>query len=113
MKKFIVIPILIIIYLFLVDALMQINFEPEVTASIPGSQGPSVIGVKDSISVSVTRAYLFGLIRLPVYTDSLGDIGIYHDTFFTIIFILTIALIIIEVKNRKGIKGRKYKRKRR
>jgi hypothetical protein len=86
------------------------NFQTITPTPTPSSSGATVIGVGESITVSVTRPYLFGLIMLPVYTNSLGNIGIYHDAFFAFIFILTIALIIIEVKNRKG---RRIKRKRR
>jgi hypothetical protein len=72
-----------------------------------------VLNIGQSIGVSVRRPYFFGLIYLPVYTENLGDIGVYHDSFFSFIFILTIALIIIEIKNRKEIKGRKAKRNKR
>jgi hypothetical protein len=87
-----------------------------ITASFPAptsSGGGTVIGVGQSVSVSVTRSYLFGLFTLPVYVNGLGSIGIYHDAFFIFIFILTIALFIIEFKSKKGIKARKIKIKRR
>ena len=70
------------------------------------------MGIGQAVEVSVRRPYLFGLIYLPVYIEGLGDIGIYHDTFFAFIFALTIALIIKEIKNRKE-RNRKIRTKRR
>jgi len=66
----------------------------------PSPSGGEVIGFGEAVGVMVTRPYLFGLIRLPVYTNTLGDISIYHDAFFYFIVILTVIFIIIEVKNR-------------
>jgi hypothetical protein len=113
MKKFLLIPILIFIYIFSVDFLSQMSFESASFSEGSKSGTGEVLNIGHSIGVSVRRPYFFGLIYLPVYAESLGDIGIYHNIFFTLIFILTIALIIIEIKNRKGIKGRKTKIKRR
>jgi len=114
MKKFLLIPILIFIYIFLIDVLSQMSFQPAPsTPQTTSSGGATVIGVGESVSVSVTRPYLFGLIRLPVYTNSLGNIGIYHDIFFSLIFVLTAVFILLEIKNRKEIKVRKTKIKRR
>jgi hypothetical protein len=112
MKRFLLIPILIFVYIFIMGNLVTINVQ-ESPANTSNSGGATVIGFGESISVSVTRTYLFGLIRLPTYTSSLGNIGIYHDIFFSFIFILTAILIILEIKNRKEIKVRKTKIKRR
>jgi len=113
MKKFLVIPILIIIYIFFVNTIVQMGIPSMSISGASKSASGEVVRIGQAIDVSVRRPYFFGLIYLPVYIDGVGDIGIYHDTFFSIIFILTIALIIIEVKNNKEIKGRKTKRKRR
>jgi hypothetical protein len=113
MKKLLMIPILIFVYIFLIDALSQMSFQ-----SIGSSEGSKsgigeVLNIGQSVGVSVRRPYFFGLIYLPVYTEGLGYIGIYHDMFFSIVFILAAILIIIEIKNRKGIKVRKTKIRRR
>jgi hypothetical protein len=113
MKKFLLIPILIIIYIFFVDFLSQMSFESASFSEGSKSGTGEVLNIGQAIGVSVRRPYFFGLIYLPVYTEGLGNIGIYHDAFFTLIFILTAVLIIIEIKNRKAIKGRKTKIKRR
>jgi uncharacterized membrane protein len=90
------------------------SFPAETSTPQTSSSGEAtIIGFGESVSVSVTRPYLFGLITLPVYTNALGNIGIYHDTFFTLIFILAAVLIILEIKKRKEIKGRKTNKKRR
>jgi hypothetical protein len=113
MKKFLLIPILIFVYIFFIDILLQTNFQSAGISGSPKGGVGEVLNIGQSIGVSVRRPYFFGLIYLPVYTESLGDIGLYHDAFFSFIFILTIALIIIEIKNRKEIKGRKAKRNKR
>ena len=113
MKKFLLIPILIFVYIFFIDILSQTNFQSAGISGSPKGGVGEVLNIGQSIGVSVRRPYFFGLIYLPVYTESLGYIGLYHDAFFSFIFILTIALIIIEIKNRKEIKGRKTKRNKR
>ena len=113
MKKFLVIPILIIAYVLIIEVLVNTSSQvtPSSTQSSTSSGSTAIIGVGESISISVTRAYLFGLIRLPTYTNTLGNIGAYHDGFFTLIFILTAILIIVEIKNRKEQKKAKIKKK--
>jgi len=111
MKKILLIPILIIIYIFLINSISQMNFSLINTSEGLKSGAGEIINVGQSIGVSVVRPYLFGLFYLPVYVEGLGDIGIIHDAFFTFIFILAIALIIIEIRGRKQIKARKTKRK--
>lgn len=108
MKRLLVIPILIFVYIFFVDVLSQMNFQ-ETSYEVYKSTGAEILNIGQTIGVSVRRPYLFGLIYLPVYTESLGYIGPYHDAFFIFIFILTIALILLEFKNSKEIKGRKTK----
>jgi hypothetical protein len=106
MKKLLIIPILIFVYIFFVDIASQMNFQ-ETNYTVYKSTGAEILNIGQTIGVSVRRPYLFGLLYLPVYTDSLGYIGSYHDAFFAFILILTIALILLEFKNRKGIKGSK------
>jgi len=97
-KKFLIIPVLIFIYIFFVVDLL-VNYNPAVYSQpfLGPSGGGQTIGVGMAVSVSVTRPYLLGLIRLPVYTDGLGDIGTYHEAFFGFIAILTIILIVVEL----------------
>lgn len=113
MKKFLLIPILIFVYIFFVDVLSQMNFQPVSPSEISKSSSGEVINIGQSIGVSVMRPYIFGLIYLPVYIEGLGDIGFYNDVFFSLVFILTAILILIEIKHRKEIKARKTKVKRR
>jgi hypothetical protein len=112
MKMFLIIPILIFAYIFLVDALSQMSFQMPTASEISKSGSGEVLNIGQAIGVSVRRPYLFGLIYLPVYIEGLGDIGIYHDAFFSVVFILAAVLIIVEIKNRKEIKGSKTKNKR-
>ena len=112
MKKILIIPILIFIYIFFINSLSQTSFMPVSAPEGAKSGGGEVINIGQSVGVSVMRPYFFGLIYLPVFIEGIGDIGVLNDAFFTVVFILAIALIIIEVKNRKEIKARKTKRKR-
>ena len=102
-KKFLIIPLLIFFYLFfIVDAL--VNYNPTVFSpvSVQGGAGQP-IGVGNSVSVIVMRPYLFGLVKLPVYTNYIGYIGDLHEGFFTFMMMLTVGFVIIELWNwRKG-----------
>ena len=111
MKKFLIIPILIFVYIFLINSLSNMSFQAPVISEGSKTGSGEVINIGQNIGVSVMRPYLFGLFYLPVYIEGLGNIGMMHDAFFTLLFILVIALIIIEIKNRKTIKARKTKRK--
>lgn len=64
-----------------------------------------MIGIGQGIGVSVTRSYLFGLVRLPVYSSSMGDISIFHDIFFYSIAILTGVFILMEIFRKKETIG--------
>jgi hypothetical protein len=102
-KKFLLIPILIAAYLYFINLLLSVSFAPSTTTT-EGQPSGSVqqIGIGATASVVVTRPYLFGLIELPVYTDTLGDISFLHNAFFAFIIILTIAFVAIElIKRRK------------
>jgi len=101
-KKFILIPALLFFYLFFVVDMLA-SFSPVTTSGAesapPGGSGVQPIGVGEGVSVSVTRPYFFGLIRLPVYTSGLGDIGAYHNAFFWFLGLLTAAFVVIEWRN--------------
>ena len=98
-KKFILIPALLFFYLFFIVDMLA-GFSPvstPTTETVPvGGSGVQPIGVGEGVSVSVTRPYLFGLIRLPVYSSGLGNIGVYHDAFFWFLGLLTVAFVVIE-----------------
>jgi hypothetical protein len=111
MKKLLIPVILLFVYIFLINSLSQVSFQPAGISEVSNSGTGEVVNIGQSVGVSVMRPYLFGLIYLPVYIDGLGDIGFYNEAFFTIIFILEIVLIIIEVKNRKKVKARKTKKR--
>ena len=113
MKKFLIIPILIFVYIFFINFLPQISFQSIGFLETPKSGIGEVVNIGQSIGVSVIRPYFFGLIYLPVYIEGLGDIGFYNDVFFSLIFILTAIFILIEIKNRKEVKAKKTKIKRR
>jgi len=93
--KYLIIPGLLILYLTSFDALIGAasTFIPE--QGLGGSAGGLMqIGVGFATSVTVTRPYLFGLVRLPVYAGDLGDISGIHDTFFWSLGILTVIFLV-------------------
>ena len=104
-KKFLLIPILIFLYIFFINFLVQLVVivpEGPSTGEEQPSGGILQIGIGASASVGVTRPYFFGLLELPVYTDTLGDISPLNNTFFIFILVLIITFIIIEWRNRYG-----------
>ena len=104
MKRFLLIPILVILYIYVfIPFISTISFQLDQTKSTVGSPGAEVIGIGESVSVSVTRPYLFGLIRLPVYTNQFGYIGLYHDIF--LIYILNTLLINLSQCLSRLLKG--------
>jgi hypothetical protein len=109
MKRLLIPVILVFIYVFFIDIVSQMSFPVE-SSEIQGVGGSGqVVGFGQAVSISVTRPYLFGLFYLPTYSDSLGYIGGWHDAFFSFVIVLAIALLLLEFKNRKEIKGRKTK----
>jgi hypothetical protein len=106
-KKFLLIPLLIITYLFLWPlSLLFIPAQqrpPEIIMSDNMSGGGFVerLGIGESVTVQVTRPYLFGLIELPVYING-KNIGIVHDIFFTMLLIIFIMLLIYEFHLKGG-----------
>ena len=110
-KKILIIPLLFFAYIWMINALF-INPSPKISQG--GGQdapGAAVIGVGEGISVLVTRPYLFGIIRLPVYTNTVGYIGSLHTMFFYFLGILAVVFIVIEIINRRSRKWQKKKRK--
>jgi hypothetical protein len=105
MKEFIIIPLLFIIYFYAVGLFTSPTFAnlfSAFTQTFTGEQisGTQVVGIGATASIAVTRGYLFGFYRLPVFTSSLGDISIYHNIFFVSVFLITTFLIYRKVKLR-------------
>lgn len=105
--KYAIIPVLLFLYVSNFDSLIG----PAIGSvsdqgSGAGNGGIQVIGVGFAATVSVTRPYLFGLVRLPVYAGDLGDISGIHDTFFTMLWV--IGLIFMAWDIRSFFKGRTH-----
>jgi hypothetical protein len=112
MKKFLAIPISIFVYIFLIQVLSRPGFQETFFGYTgAGAYGGEVVGMGTAVEVYVTRPYLFGLVKLPVYMPGIGYIGDYHDAFIMFVIVLTIALLLLEFKNKKEIKARKTKLK--
>jgi hypothetical protein len=110
-KKFLLIPILIIAYVLFINFITQMNTSLGQSSQSMSGGTAQTLGMGDSVSVSVTRAYFFGTVRLPVYSALLGDIGPLHDIFSYFILILTVIFIIQEVKYKKKRRGEKMAKK--
>ena len=95
--KYLVIPIVAVGYLFFVDSLTQENSAVGNPFEKASSTGAEIIGVGTSVTVSVTRPYFFGLIRLPVYSGAFGDISGLHNFFFSFIIFLIAAFAIFDI----------------
>jgi len=108
-KKFLIIPALIIAYVYFISVVSTITFQSAPSGS-SGGNGES-IGLGESLTVSVTRSYFFGLVRLPTYSSMLGYIGFYHDLFFYLIILLTVIFIIQEIKYKKKGRSKKMAKK--
>lgn len=101
--KYLLIPILVAGYLFFINSLPSYNQSSESSAEKSNAPGTEIIGVSDTVTVSVIRPYAFGLVKLPVYKSVFGDVSVMHSIFFDFIFILTATFIIIDiVKWRRG-----------
>jgi hypothetical protein len=109
MKKFLIIPVLIVAYIYFISVISTITFQS--SAGTSGNVNGEIIGLGESLTISVTRPYFFGLVRLPTYSSMLGYIGFYHDLFFYFIVILTVIFIIQEVKYKKKGRGTKMAKK--
>lgn len=74
------IALLLFCYVLFINYLDSISFGNH-SFQIGNSGGSQHIGVADSVSIRVTRPYLFGLIRLPVYIGGFNFANI-HRLFF-------------------------------
>lgn len=110
-KKFVIIPILLFAYLYFVDIIVSYNPMIGSSSEKTGSGGAEIIGVSEGVTVSVTRPYFFGLIRLPIYSSALGDISGIHNFFFNFILVLTVAFVLFEIIQwRRGKWTKKWKK---
>ncbi|MFH0929133.1 MAG: hypothetical protein V1818_02125 [Candidatus Aenigmatarchaeota archaeon] len=110
-KKFLLIPVLIIAYVLFINFISQIPASvSQVSQSMSGGTAQT-LGMGDIVSVSVSRTYFFGTVRLPVYSALFGEIGIFHEIFSYFIMILTVIFIIQEVKYNKKRRGEKMAKK--
>jgi hypothetical protein len=110
-KKFLIIPVLIIAYVFFINFISQMALPAGPTGQSMGGGTVQTIGVGETISVSVTRPYFFGMVRLPVYSAAFGEIGWMHDIFTYFIIALTVIFIIQETKYKKKERGVKMAKK--
>lgn len=108
-KKFFILPVLVLIYIFLVNLLFSsIGIQTTVTKYM--TSGPiTIITIGETISVVVTRSYYFGLIRLPAYNNLIGEIGGVHRFFFHVFIpILTAFFIFLEIRKSRKVKEIKF-----
>ena len=114
-KKFLIVPVMLVLYLILWPLLLPIiptqhHVGPPESLENYGNNGlVERIGVGDSITVEIRRPYFFGLIELPVYING-KDIGFMHDTFFSLILIILILMLVYElhikeVEENGGLEG--------
>jgi len=111
MKKFLLIPVLIVAYIFFINFITQATSTSGPTGQTMSSGGAQIIGFGNAVSISVTRPYFFGMVRLPIYSAAFGDIGYMHDIFTYFIIALTVIFIIQEVKYKKKRRGAKMAKK--
>jgi hypothetical protein len=97
--KYLLIPILLLLYINYSDVLIGTAFTV-LSGQGQGGEGGGLeqIGVGFAATVSVTRPYLFGMVRLPVYAGDVGDISGFHTTFFAILGVITIAFVIWDLR---------------
>lgn len=99
-KKFLLVPILFIAYVYLWQSVLPSCLsQPVATQSPPSAGSPfEEIPIGESISVTVTRQYLFGMITLPAYFQSVGNIGHVHTYFFWFLLILFVIFVLWEIR---------------
>ena len=97
--EFLIIPLLIVGYLFFVDFIVANNVSVPGISQLDQVSSPGATEVKfgEALSVVAMRPYFNGLIRLPTYTGSLGYIGWMHDFFFNLVILLTVSFAIFEI----------------
>jgi len=98
MKKFLIIPILIGIYISIMK-LIPVSPIPTIYSSQLSYNG-EIIPMGETISVLVTRKY-FGIIRLPIQINDLKLDKIHELFFYVFIPILLVILIILEIKQKR------------
>ncbi|MFH1105666.1 MAG: hypothetical protein V1731_00430 [Candidatus Aenigmatarchaeota archaeon] len=104
--KILLIPIVLIAltlaYFYFVEQLVAGRISVINSANPQKTSGGEVIGIGTALSVQVTREYLFGLVRLPVYAPGLGDISLMHTLFFWFILVLAVLMpAILLIKERR------------
>ncbi len=117
LEKILAIPAVVIIYLFLIDAVSSNNFFPSSAGEASDMGNALQIGIGQSVGVSVMRPYFGGALMLPIYSGAIGDIGFYHNIFFNyFIYIFAAAMILWAVQEKFNINifsfmGKKSKNK--
>jgi len=101
-KKFLLIPILFLLLVFLyvnfVNALTNSAETVRQSSGVEKSARGEVIGIGHAVSVQVKRAtnpYLFGLVDLPAYAQGIGNLTVLHTAFFWSLYLLTAILTAI------------------
>lgn len=107
LKKFLAIPALIILYIYGVNYFVYSGFgalsiglfsNPENTSS----EGNVVnLSLGESAFVEVKRPYFFGLVTLPVFESTIGDISMYHNIFFAFIGFITVLFALMEWREKR------------
>lgn len=110
-KKFLIIPVLIIAYVLFINFISQMPASVSQASQSMSGGTAQTLGMGDSVSISVSRSYFLGLVRLPVYSAIFGEIGIFHEIFSYFVMILTVIFIIQEVKYNKKRRGEKMAKK--
>ena len=114
-KKFILIPIIFFLLIFLyvnfINSLSERSELVKESHTISKSRTGEAIGVGQAVSIKVTRAnkpYLFGLIDLPAYVQGIGSLIVLHTIFFwslyTFTTFLTTVFLIIERRDVNMVK---------
>jgi hypothetical protein len=103
LQRLLIIPLMIILYIFFIGIIDQLTYEDGLQIlTVAGGGAGENVGFGQSVSISVTRPYLFGLFRLPTYSAAFGYIGGWHDAYFTLVIIVSIALLLLEFKHMKA-----------
>ncbi|MBS3054972.1 MAG: hypothetical protein J4452_00570 [Candidatus Aenigmarchaeota archaeon] len=107
LKKFLAIPALIILYIYGVNYFISSGFAALSLGLLQNQENASsegnVVNVSlgESAFVQVTRPYFFGLITLPVFMSTVGDISMYHNIFFAFIGFITVLFVLMEWRERR------------
>lgn len=96
-----VVPILFVLYLQLMHWAASLNFDFNTTEKNFTPQGPGEMGMDVNVKISVTRPYLFGIIRLPLYIGGF-NMHYIHLTYFWVVIISAIIFCVIPPKKKKN-----------